>query len=203
MYGRPGHGVKQHRGADKLGTMAKKKTQGPAPDVGQMFQLAEQYSVASNLLIKQSWGGTWGCGAPYLLVDSFAVELYLKCLFTQDTGKTAAHSHNHRELFDALASTTKTQIRDAFKRVIDADVVLKHLAAVNPDATIVLDFDRSLDAASDTFDKRRYAYEPPPAKEWYYAHLLRLAVRDVAKIDLRVSRLVDPQAGEPPRSIFG
>ena len=69
--------------------MAKTKNQNPTPDVGQMFQLAEQYSIASNLLIKQSWGDKWGCGAPYLLVDSFAVELYLKCLITQDTGKAA------------------------------------------------------------------------------------------------------------------
>lgn len=183
--------------------MAKKNIQNPTPDVARIFQLAEQYSIASNLLIKQSWGDKWGCGAPYLLVDSFAVELYLKCLFTLDTGKAANYSHNHRELFDALSSTTKTQIRDAFKRVIDADVVLKNLAALNPGAAIVLDFDRSLDAASDTFDKRRYAYDPPPTKEWYYAHLLRLAVRDVAKLDLRVSQFIDPQAGEPPRSISG
>src|SRR6185437_1060741 len=100
-------------------------------------------------------------------------------------------------------STTKTQIRDAFERVIDADTVLKNLAAVNPNATMVLDFDRSLDAASDTFDKRRYAYDPPPAKAWHYAHVLRLAVRDVAKLDLRVSQFIDPRAGEPPRSING
>jgi len=184
-------------------TMAKKNSQNPAPDVARMFQLAEQYSIASNLLIKQSWGAKWGCGAPYLLVDSFAVELYLKCLFTLDTGKAANHSHNHRDLFDALSSATKTQIRHAFNRVIDADDVLKNLATLNPDATIVLDFDRSLDAASDTFDKRRYAYDPPPAKEWYYAHLLRLAVRDVAKLDVRVHKFLDPEAGEPPRSIYG
>jgi len=181
--------------------MAKAKTQNPTPDVGQMFQLAEQYSVSSNMLIKQSWGTKWGCGAPYLLVDSFAVELYLKCLITQDTGKAAKWGHNLRELFDALPSAIQAEIRSAFQRVIDADVVLKHLPIINPDAKIVLDFNRSLDAASDTFDKRRYAYDPSPPKEWYYAHLIRLAVRDVAKLDLRVSQFIDAQAGEPPHSI--
>lgn len=183
--------------------MAKTQGQLPSPDVGQMFQLAEQYSIASNLFIKQSWGGKWGCGAPYLLVDSFAVELYLKCLITQDTGKAAKWGHNLRALFDALPCPTQTEIRKAFQRVIDADAVLKHLPAINPDAVIVLDFNRSLDAASDTFDKRRYAYDPSPPKEWYYAHLLRLAVRNVAKLDLRVSSFVLPEAGDPPKSIAG
>ena len=181
--------------------MAKQKSQTPTPDVAEMFQLAEQYSIASNRLVEQSHGTAKYAGAPYLMVDSFAVELYLKCLVTQDTNKPAQWSHNHRELFDTLKATTQVEIRKAFQRVIDGDVVLRHLHTINPDAAKVLDFDRSLNAASSTFDKRRYAYDPPSSAEWYYAHLLRLAVRDVAKVDLRVGRYALPEAGQPPKTV--
>jgi hypothetical protein len=52
----------------------------------------------------------------------------------------------------------------------------------------VLDFDRSLTAAKSTFDKRRYLYDPALdlKTEWFYAHLLREAIRNVTKMDLRL-----------------
>lgn len=183
--------------------MAKKpKPPQPAPDIGQVFRLAEQYSIASNLLVHQSWGNGWGCGCPHLMVDSFAVELYLKCLVAADTEHAAEWDHNHRNLFNVLKPSTRAVIIDAFQRLINSDVVMRHLNEINPRASMVLDFNRSLDAASDTFDGRRYAYDPPkdPNKEWYYGHLLRLAVRDVAKLDLRCANFVDPRAGHPPKS---
>lgn len=51
------------------------------PDARKMYQLAERYSEASQILDEQAESEKWGCAAPQLLVDSFAVELYLKCLF--------------------------------------------------------------------------------------------------------------------------
>lgn len=67
--------------------MPKVKPAKPTPDCRKMFQLAEHYSEASRLLEEQAKGEEWGCSAPRLLVDSFAVELYLKCLFVLDTKK--------------------------------------------------------------------------------------------------------------------
>lgn len=186
--------------------MAQSNNQNPPPDVAEMFQLAEQYSVASNLLSRQSRGKKRWSGAPYLLVDSFAIELYLKCLITQDTGKAPDNGHDFRKLFDAIDPLIQTQVREAFQRVIKADVMLSLSPtihrAIDPDPVVlkVLNFDQSLDAASNTFAGRRYLYESRPQAEWYYAHLLRLAVRNVAMTGLKVIPFIDSQAGEPPHS---
>jgi len=154
-----------------------------------MYQLAEHYSEASRLLSEQAKGGDWGCAAPQLLVDSFGVELYLKCLFVLDTNIAPLEEHDWQKLFNTLAPHTKTAIRDSFDRTIKADPVLLNLRDINPEAVRVTDFDRSLVAAKDTFDKRRYLYEPTPKGEWFYAHLLRDAIRSVTKMDLRLSGL--------------
>src|ERR1051326_6135406 len=161
----------------------------PTPDCRKMFQLAEQYSEASRLLDEQAKGEEWGSSAPQLLVDSFAVELYLKCLFVLDTKKAPLEKHDWEELFDALAPHTKTLIREAFERIVRSNPVLSHLDVINPEAVRFTDFNRSLTAAKNTFDKRRYLYESQPTDEWFYAHLLREAIRTVTSMDVHLAGL--------------
>lgn len=168
--------------------MAKSTTPAPTPDFQKMYQLAERYSEASLLLDDQAKGEPWACSAPQLLIDSFAVELYLKCLFVLDTNESPSRGHDWQELFDALKPYTKTAIREAFYRCIHSDPVLPYLPIINPEASQVLDFDRSLAAAKNTFDKRRYLYEPMPQSEWFYTHLLKEAIRNVAKMDIRLTQ---------------
>jgi len=169
--------------------MPKDKHPKPTPDCLKMYQLAEHYSEASLLLAEQAKGEQWGCSAPQLLVDSFAVELYLKCLFVLDKNIAPPEKHDLQTLFDALTSYTKTAIRDAFERNIRSDPVLSNLDVINPEALKITDFERSLAAAKNTFDKRRYLYESVPQGEWFYAHLLRDAIRTVTKMDIRLARL--------------
>jgi hypothetical protein len=169
--------------------MPKVKVPKPTPDFRKMYQLAERYSEASRLLDEQAKGEEWGCSAPQLLVDSFAVELYLKCLFVLDTNIAPLEEHDWVKLFDALAAHTKTAIREAFARIVRSDPVLSHLNVINPEALKVTDFDRSLAAAKNTFAKRRYLFEPLPTDEWFYAHLLREAIRAVTSMDIRLAGL--------------
>ena len=137
---------------------------------------------------EQAKGKQWGCSAPQLLVDSFAVELYLKCLFVLDTDIAPLEEHDWQKLFDALKPTTRAAIRDAFERIVRSDHVLSNLDVINPEAAKVTDFDRSLAAAKNTFDKKRYLYEWVPQHEWFYAHLIRDAIRTVTKMDVRLVR---------------
>ena len=171
--------------------MPKVKLPEPTPDYGKMYQLAEHYSEASRLLEEQAKGEEWGCSAPQLLVDSFAVELYLKCLFVLDTNIAHPHEHDWEKLFDALAPHTKTAIREAFERIVRSDPILSRLDVINPDAVKVTDFNRSLTAAKNTFDQKRYLYESQPEsqqkREWFYAHLLREAIRAVTSMDIRLA----------------
>jgi HEPN domain-containing protein len=161
----------------------------PTPDCRKIYQLAEHYSEASKLLEDQAKGEDWGCSAPQLLVDSFAVELYLKCLYVLDKNIAPLKKHDWDELFDELAPHTKAAIRDAFDRLIRSDPVLSRLAVINAEAVKVTDFNRSLAAAKNTFDKRRYLFESQPTGEWFYAHLLREAIRSVTSMDIRLAGL--------------
>jgi hypothetical protein len=173
--------------------MPKVKPPKPTPDYRKMYELAEHYSEASHLLDEQAKGEEWGCSAPQLLVDSFAIELYLKCLFVLDTNIAPLQQHDWEKLFDALAPHTQTAIRDAFERIVRSDPVLSHLDVINPEALKVTDFNRSLTAAKNTFDKRRYLFESQPTVEWFYAHLLREAIRAVTSMDIRLAGLTKPR----------
>lgn len=141
--------------------MPKNKTQIPAPNPRDIYQLALRYTEASKILEYQAKGEAWGASAPRLLVDSFAIELYLKCLYVLDTGLTPLRGHNWVKLFDALLSHTRAIIREQFERIVNEDPILRNLDVINPDAKKVTDFYRSLQAAGNTFDKRRYLYETP------------------------------------------
>jgi HEPN domain-containing protein len=159
----------------------------PVPDFRQMYQLAERYSEASELLEKQARGTDYGASAPMVLVDSFAVELYLKCLFVLDNNEAPQNTHDWKELFKGLKPHTKTIIREAFEQIVQKDDVLRNLAFINPEAPEVTDFNNSLEVAARTFDKRRYLYEDSANREWFYAHLIRNAIRNVTKLDIRVA----------------
>jgi hypothetical protein len=173
--------------------MPKVKMPKPTPDCRKMYQLAEHYSEASRLLDEQAKGEEWGCSAPQLLVDSFAVELYLKCLFVLDTNIAPIEEHDWEKLFNALLPHTKTAIREAFERIVHSSPVLRNLDVINPEAVKVTDFDRSLTAAKNTFDKRRYLFESQPTtSEWFYAHLLREAIRAITSMDIRLAGLSKP-----------
>lgn len=73
-----------------------------------------------------------------------------------------------------------------------SDPVLPHLDVINPEALKVTDFNRSLMAAKNTFDKRRYLFESQSTGEWFYAHLLREAIRAVTSMDIRLAGLSKP-----------
>lgn len=175
--------------------MPKVKQPKPTPDYRKMYQLAENYSEASRLLDVQARGEQWECSAPQLLVDSFAVELYLKCLFVLDTNTAPPEEHSWKILFNALLPYTRIAIREAFGRIIESDPVLSNLDVINPEALKVTDFERSLAAAENTFYKRRYLYEPMAQGERFYAHLLRDAIRGVTKLDIRLAELSETCMG--------
>jgi len=120
--------------------MAKVKLPKPTPDYRKIYQLAERYSEASSLLDEQAKCEEWASSAPQLLVDSFAVELYLKCLFVLDTNIAPLEEHDWEKLFDALMPHTKTAIREASERIVHSDPVLSHLSVINPEALKVIDF---------------------------------------------------------------
>ena len=72
------------------------------PDFKAIYMLAEQYREASIVLEKNNKE----LSAPRLIVDSFAIELYLKCLYIIDK-KQAKRGHDWKEIFDALEESRR------------------------------------------------------------------------------------------------
>ena len=175
--------------------MPKQKPAKPTPDYRKMYQLAEAYSEASILLEEQAKGEEWGWSAPRLLVDSFAIELYLKCLFVLDTNTAPLKEHDLKTLFEALNGETKILIREAFDRIVSSHPVLSNLDVINPEALRFTNFNHSLTVAKNTFDKGRYLYESQLPDEWGYAHLLREAIRAVTSMDIRLVELSKKSKG--------
>lgn len=172
--------------------MRKKKSRQvkPIPDYKDIYRLAEQYYETSLFLKESSKGNREKMSAPRILVDSFAVELYLKCLYVLDKNAAPPGVHEWDTLFDALASHTKAAIREAYDRIIKSDPVLSNIEIINPEAGIVKDFNRSLIVAKNTFDKGRYSYEKLLPNDWFYAHVVRDAIRDVTRMDIRLASVI-------------
>jgi hypothetical protein len=166
------------------------------PDFRRIFLLAEEHSTAADILKGRSTEGEEKTSSPRLMIDSFAVELYLKCLYVMDKDEAPPRLHNWVKLFEALEPHTREAIREDFYRMVDGDLVLRNLRSINPDAVKTTEFYRSLEAAGSTFDKHRYTFEPPPDGEWFYGHLLRQAIRNVTIMDIRLADLVSREANK-------
>src|SRR4051812_6029494 len=74
----------------------KPKPGGPVPDPHKIFQTAESFREAADLLEKTPAQR----GAAFLVTDALAVELYLKCLYVLDNEKRLAPPQEHP--FDVL-----------------------------------------------------------------------------------------------------
>ena len=182
--------------------MSKKNETKETPDYKKMFLLAEHYSAASKLLVEQSRGDqakgkNWGCHGPHLLVDSFAVELYLKCLYVQDNKQSPPGIHDWERLFEELKEGTQKSVLLEYNRLIDADHIVGNyllMREINPDALKVRDFRRALKAARTTFQHHRYLYEQPtpkPGEEWFYADFLKVAIRNITITDIGIMDLLN------------
>ena len=81
-------------------------------------------------------------------------------------------------------------IRDS-NRIVEESPVLSNLEFINPGMIDYTNFNLSLEAASNTFDKHRYIYEGvPDAEEWRYGRLIHQSIRNVTTMDLRLADLV-------------
>jgi hypothetical protein len=163
------------------------------PDFKQVFLLAEYHAAASRLLDNQSKVKEFGSIGPKMLVDSFSVELYLKCLYVQDKDAAPPEVHDWEVLFEELKPGTQKAVILEYNRLIDADHIVGNyllLREINPEAVKVRDFRRALKAARMTFDKKRYMYEVNNnTEEWFYADFLGNAIRNITMTNLEIMKL--------------
>jgi hypothetical protein len=123
-----------------------------------IFDQADAYFLASNILEEQVSQARPQLLMPFSVYGAFALELYLKCALALE-GKAIKREHDLVQLFSDMDQTTQTMIRAEFDRLLlplDASAVRD----AKPWLWIV-NFDSCLSAGRNIFMKWRYAYETP------------------------------------------
>jgi hypothetical protein len=116
---------------------------------------------------------------PTLVLQSFATELYLKCLLVVSTG-TAPHGHKLEVLYGQLSVPLQTRMSAIYDEEAANDDAFQQLKEAEPTKDFGLLF--ALQEMNNSFEKWRYAYEVIPPKSflgrpWVAAAKLILGLR--------------------------
>lgn len=165
----------------------------PQPlDPRTVFRYAESFTVAIELLKPQFEQGRKaidlsgritiadaGRFVPFATVDSFALELYLKCLMLMDRGEIKK-VHGIKELFRELKLNTRQRIKNNYADRIASQLPRMSKALKRRDLLRFKNFRSYLERSNRAFENIRYFFERPTRSSppsVYYSPDLRWAVR--------------------------
>ena len=97
----------------------------------------------------------------YCVVSALALELYLKCAISLDSGKKRVQDHNHTRLFARLSKESQSDIISLFESNPSVHRVNAAFWQTNPE--LDLSFHHRLRLGQDAFTYFRYAYEESSA----------------------------------------
>jgi HEPN domain-containing protein len=117
--------------------------------------------------------------SPMTVLDAFAVELYLKCLYILDCNKHPPKKHDFLVLFERLTNKgTKDSIRLLYGEYIKISPIAPVLQKRDPKTyKEVLELERYLELSGKVFEDVRYFYGWEGKSKMFYWPMLRLAVR--------------------------
>jgi len=95
--------------------------------------------------------------APFITLSSFAIELFLKCIYMIENGKPAPFTHGLAELFALLSEESRVVVTMIYDLSAQQDPVVKTLLEKVPDTK--LDLVSVLQETSEAFKKWRYSYQ--------------------------------------------
>jgi hypothetical protein len=124
-----------------------------------IYTTANNFLAASNV-ISQKLSETNDVGtyiAPFVTVTSFAIELYLKCIYMIETGKPAPNIHDLNQLYRKLGEESKIVIEMVYNMLVQQDPTVNALKEKVPE--MKTDLDSVLKEISGAFIKWRYSYE--------------------------------------------
>ena len=115
--------------------------------------------------------------SPFMTVDSFALELYIKCLFAMDYGKEPPKGHDIKWFYKRLKQNTKQRLRKNYA----AEVLKSGMPSTmnKKQRRMMSGFISYLNVSNQTFMEVRYLYE----REWKkkgrigYWPIMRFAAR--------------------------
>lgn len=160
-----------------------KSTKPNSVDAQTIFSYAEAFAEAADRLREQAREiqaptpiAEAAKFAPMTTLDSFALELYLKCLHVIDHGK-AARGHDFKKLFGGLTEGMQKAVRTLYNIRLSREAIANEAAKDHP--RIPLGLDSILEMSKTTFETMRYLYEKDViTSRLFYWPMVRLAVRD-------------------------
>jgi hypothetical protein len=139
--------------------------------------------------------------APFMTVDSFSLELYLKCLWAMDHSGPPPYGHDIAWFYKKLKRKTKKLLRDNYDAVVAQSGLPDTMDPRN--RALMSDFKRYLKFSNRTFLEVRYLYE----REWMkkprirYWSVMRNTVRKTI-LDIRPDLASTPYPSRPTSHIL-
>ena len=170
-----------------------------------IFVVAEQFRFADKMLHLMLDGELqyqgqrvpFDVSAPMVTCAAFALELYLKCLISMETGKAPPNRHECDYLFGLLHIDTQAAIRKYFHKEGGATIAFieSEFAKLGRPAPKI-DFDYVLHASRRSFPIARYLYEGLPGEQGWVAEMIMEGARAV--ILKRFPRWKEARQKNPP-----
>ena len=111
---------------------------------------------------------------PFVVMDAFSLELYLKCLQVIEKG-SADRGHKCKRLFASLSPGMRDSVRALYVQILRKESrLVGRLHRDRPE--VKTDIDSILDLSNDVFENVRYLYEGNKPTMFYWP-LLAMAVR--------------------------
>lgn len=157
-------------------------------DPASIFIVAEQFRSADKMMHMilngdlQFQGQTvsFDVSVPMVTCAAFALELYLKCLISMETGQAPPNKHEFDYLFKRLHADTQKAIREYFDRnSVDVVAFVKSEFAKAGKPAPTVDFDYVLGVSTRAFPIARYLYEGLPAEQGWLAEAIMEGTRAV------------------------
>lgn len=153
-----------------------------------IFVVAEQFRIADKMLNLFLQGEltyrdqrlAYDVSTPMVTCAAFALELYLKCLISMETGNAPPNRHELDELFKLLHPDTQKSIRDYFDQNggdTIAFVKAQFVKAQKSQPTI--NFDYILRTSRRAFPIVRYIYEGLPAEQGWLGEVVMEGARAI------------------------
>ncbi|MCK4814556.1 hypothetical protein KA005_02205 [bacterium] len=142
------------------------------------FKVADRFSLAARILGKRISQSTDFID-PFVVNGAFSLEIYLKCLYFIETGKTLKNEHNLKNIYDKLTSDTRNRIKRHYGKLLSESKIKNHITKLMKNSyntDIKWDLENILTQSAKAFIKWRYAFEGNPGAFPAYGEL-RSALR--------------------------
>ncbi|MGY8705126.1 hypothetical protein RAD16_05205 [Bradyrhizobium sp. 18BD] len=151
-------------------------------DPFKIYMNAERFRAADAILRSDANMKDYGptIAAPSMVLSAFASELYLKCLFVIETGRSPPDTHDLRKLFTLLSDLVRNDIENSWDAYNSTPSRVSVFEAIERQTgrAVPRDLRWHLKAGGDGFTSLRYQHEERHQNVAFFLGDFHLMVRD-------------------------